>query len=309
MAGSAHSSPSSTQSRKPGSGRPIEPGAQRLPDRHPRERAGLGLAVAVVHARRRPRRASVSTTSGLSGSPAATAWRRPGSGRRPHALGDRPVLGGRHAEHVDALALDHLQPLRRVEAGVVQQRRRRPRSQGAMNTLRADFDQPLAAVHQQRSPSRAPNQCSACTRWPAQVALAVADRLRLAGGAGGEHDQRGVLGRQVGGGRGRGLEQALVGHPEQRARRSRPPRRWRRRARRRSPARGSTASMRAPQVARRAAARCRGARRRRCGSRPPAPAPTRAGCRSPSSPRRRGRRRARPACRPAAPTGRRPRRR
>ena len=41
-----------------------------------------------------------------------------------------------------------------------------PRTQGAMNALRADFDHPLAAVHQQRSPSRAPNQCSAWTRWP-----------------------------------------------------------------------------------------------------------------------------------------------
>ncbi len=41
-----------------------------------------------------------------------------------------------------------------------------PISQGATKTLRADFDQPLAAVHQQRSPGRAPNQCSACVRWP-----------------------------------------------------------------------------------------------------------------------------------------------
>ena len=43
-----------------------------------------------------------------------------------------------------------------------------PRSQGAMNELRADFDQPLAAVHHASSPGRAPNQCSACTRWPAR---------------------------------------------------------------------------------------------------------------------------------------------
>ena len=41
-----------------------------------------------------------------------------------------------------------------------------PRSHGAMNELRADFDQPLAAVHHASSPSRAPNQCSAWTAWP-----------------------------------------------------------------------------------------------------------------------------------------------
>ncbi len=43
-----------------------------------------------------------------------------------------------------------------------------PRIQGAMNELRADFDHPLAAVHQHRSPSRAPNQCSAWAAWPAR---------------------------------------------------------------------------------------------------------------------------------------------
>ena len=34
--------------------------------------------------------------------------------------------------------------------------------------MRADFDQPLAAVHQKSSPSRAPSQCSAWTCWPAR---------------------------------------------------------------------------------------------------------------------------------------------
>ena len=55
----------------------------------------------------------------------------------------------------------------RVEARVVQQRAA-PDSHGAMNTLRADFDQPLAAVHQTSSPARAPSQCRACRRWPAR---------------------------------------------------------------------------------------------------------------------------------------------
>ena len=43
-----------------------------------------------------------------------------------------------------------------------------PLSHGAMNTLRADFDQPLAAVHHTSSPARAPSQASACTRCPAR---------------------------------------------------------------------------------------------------------------------------------------------
>ena len=41
-----------------------------------------------------------------------------------------------------------------------------PVSQGARKTLRADFDQPVAVVHQARSPLREPNQCSAWVRWP-----------------------------------------------------------------------------------------------------------------------------------------------
>ena len=43
-----------------------------------------------------------------------------------------------------------------------------PQSHGAMNELRADFDQPVAAVHQLSSPSFAPNQWRACSSWPAR---------------------------------------------------------------------------------------------------------------------------------------------
>ena len=43
-----------------------------------------------------------------------------------------------------------------------------PVSQGARKTLRADFDQPVAVVHQASSPLREPNQCSACPRWPSR---------------------------------------------------------------------------------------------------------------------------------------------
>ena len=41
-----------------------------------------------------------------------------------------------------------------------------PQSQGATNTLRADFDHPVAVVHQTSSPAFAPSQCSAWARWP-----------------------------------------------------------------------------------------------------------------------------------------------
>ena len=67
-----------------------------------------------------------------------------------------------------------------------------------MKALRVDFDQPGAAVHQAISPSRAPNQCSACRSLAGQVALRVDDAARLAGRARGEDDRR-----RVGRGRGR----------------------------------------------------------------------------------------------------------
>jgi hypothetical protein len=41
-----------------------------------------------------------------------------------------------------------------------------PRSHGAMKALRADFDQPLAAVHHTSSPGAGASQWSACVRWP-----------------------------------------------------------------------------------------------------------------------------------------------
>ena len=41
-----------------------------------------------------------------------------------------------------------------------------PRSQGAMKALRADFDQPAAAVHQTSWLRCGASQCSACSRWP-----------------------------------------------------------------------------------------------------------------------------------------------
>ena len=53
-----------------------------------------------------------------------------------------------------------------------------PRSQGAMNELRADLDQPLAAVHQASSPGAGAEPVLGLHALARQVALAVADRLR-----------------------------------------------------------------------------------------------------------------------------------
>ena len=49
-----------------------------------------------------------------------------------------------------------------------------PHSQGATKTLRADFDQPVAVVHQTRSPSRAPEPVLGLGALAGEVALARA---------------------------------------------------------------------------------------------------------------------------------------
>ena len=94
-----------------------------------------------------------------------------------------------------------------------------PRIHGAMNTFRADFDQPRRG--------RAPDEIAGPRVEPVlgleplagQVALAVDDARRLAGGAAGERDQARVVRLELGG-RGRlGVEQRLVGDGQDRARR------------------------------------------------------------------------------------------
>ena len=113
----------------------------------------------------------------------------------------------------------------------------------------------------------------------------MADRLRLAGGAGGEDDQRRVVAAR-GRRRGRGRRRTATRRGRESA--------SRRRAKPASPAHASSsvalvghdhaparpASDPRAQVGRRAAARCRAARRRRSASRRPSRRPTRAGCRS-----------------------------
>ena len=181
-----------------------------------------------------------------------------------------------------------VEPLLGVEAGVVQERR------GAHQPGR---DEHVAGRLRPAGGGGAPREVAVARAEPVlgldalagQVALAVADRLRLARGARGEGDQRRVVGREVGGGGRRRVVERLVGDRQQRAGRSRRRGRRRRRARRR-PRRAARRGPSARAGPSAAAARCRAARRRRSGSRRPSPRPTRAGCRSPSSRRRRGRR-------------------
>ena len=69
-----------------------------------------------------------------------------------------------------------------------------PVSQGARKTLRADFDQPVAVVHQARSPRARAEPVLGLDPLAEQVAVGVDHAARLAGGARGEDDQRRVLG-------------------------------------------------------------------------------------------------------------------
>ena len=80
-----------------------------------------------------------------------------------------------------------------------------PQSHGVRKTLRADFDQPLAAVHHAISPGRASNQLLGLELLAGEAAVGVDDGLGFAGRAGGEDHHRRVAGRGVEGrGAGRG---------------------------------------------------------------------------------------------------------
>ena len=177
-----------------------------------------------------------------------------------------------------------------------------PVSQGARKTLRADFDQPVAVVHQARSPRARAEPVLGLDPLAEQVAVGVDDAARVAGRARGEDDQRRVLGRPCR----RPRRGSPAAGPRRARRRSRPssssaPRRAARRAaaprRRRAP--GSRRRPAAPGPCA-AAACCRAAPPRPSASRRAASAPTRSGSRPASSPRRRASPRA-PRTPPRAP--------
>ena len=151
------------------------------------------------------------STSGLSASPAATIPRSAGSGASVARLAiTRYSVGAMHSTLTRSRASSSRRSpgSKRASCSSVAA----PDSHGAMNTLRADFDHPEAAVHHTSSPRARAQPVGGLQALAEQVALAVHHRLGLAGGAAGEGDQAGVLGRQLGG-RGRwGVEQRVVRH-------------------------------------------------------------------------------------------------
>ena len=196
MVGSATSSPSSTSSLIAGERDAHRAGAGGDAERHAGELAGLGLPVAVAD----PDVGGLVPgaqhlgVERLAGGDRAAQVDQAGD-RRP--LGDHAVLGGGHAEQVDALAVEQLEPLVRVEARVVQQRRR------AAQPRRHEH---VAGRLRPARRRRAPDQVAGAgvepvprlQHLPGQVALAVEDRLRLARGAGRERDQARVVGLELG---------------------------------------------------------------------------------------------------------------
>ena len=107
------------------------------------------------------------STSGFSASPAATIVRRCSSGRTLARLEiTRYSVGAMQSTFTRSRASSSTRSAGSKRASC--RSAAAPFSHGAMKTLRADFDHPLAAVHHTSSPLRAPSQCSACARWPSR---------------------------------------------------------------------------------------------------------------------------------------------
>ncbi len=215
MAGSAHSSPSSIQSVEARQRHAHRARPHRRPQRHAGKRARLGLAVAVVHRDPDPVLPQIHDL-GVQRLAGGHGVAQGGQFAQLGALGHHAVLRRGHAQDGDLLALDQVQPLGGVEAGVVQQRGR---------SAQPRRDERIARRLRPAAGGGAPRQLARARAEPVlglhllagQVALAVADRLGAARGAGCEHDQGGGARVQVGRGGGGAVEQALVGHHQQRA--------------------------------------------------------------------------------------------
>ena len=205
------------------------------------------------------------------------------------ALGEHPVLGRRLAEDVDPLALDQLQALGGIEAGVVDHRRgpAEPRSD-------EDVARRLRPAGRRRAPDElalpGPEPVLGLGPLAGQVALGVQRPARLAGRPRGEDDQGAVVGPQVGDSRGGSWGRSssitratsaivIAGTPSGSSPSSSS-----------SPTQSTGVRGAAPAARGRGgeAACCRAGRSRPSASRPASPAPTRSGCRPGSSPRRRG---------------------
>ena len=104
-------------------------------------------------------------TSGFSGSPAETACRRRESGYRSRSS----------SFAISRYSVGDWQRMVTPRRSMMSKRSRgsngpswstisAPRDHGPSSTFQIAFAQPVAAVHQTRSPGRAPSQCSACMR-------------------------------------------------------------------------------------------------------------------------------------------------
>ena len=108
-----------------------------------------------------------------------------------------------------------LEALVRIEARVVE-KRRRP-AQPRRHERVAGGQRPAAGGGAPAEVARAcPVPVLRLDALAGQVAVPVADRLRLARGPGGEHDQRGVLRGELHRARRGGVEERLVGHRQHR---------------------------------------------------------------------------------------------
>ena len=108
---------------------------------------------------------NASITSGFSASPADTILRSSGSGRKPARFASiRYSVGAWQSTFTPSRSISSRRSSGSKRASQISAAA--PQSQGATKTLRADFDQPVAVVHQTSSPAPAPSQCSAWARCP-----------------------------------------------------------------------------------------------------------------------------------------------
>ena len=134
-----------------------------LAERHAGELAGLGLAVAVADPQPGglvPGAQHLGVQRLAGGDEPAQRGNAPQ--RRP--LGDHAVLGRRHAERVDLLAREDLEPLVGIEARVVQQRGRAPQPRGDEDVARRL--RPARGGRAPRQPLGAPARASARPALP-----------------------------------------------------------------------------------------------------------------------------------------------
>ena len=172
--------------------------------------AGLGLPVAVggLEARRLAEGGDGLGLQRLAGGDHAAQG---GERAQRGALGQHPVLGRRLAEHVDAERLGQVEPLGGVEAPGVDRRRGAGQPGG---------EEDVAGRLRPARRGRTPDQLAGARgepvlglgALPVQVAVGVDDAPRLAGRAGGEDDQRRVLGAHLLDRGGRLLGAVLVEH-------------------------------------------------------------------------------------------------